>query len=97
MNIIKLEVRMKRCPSCKAIVSDEFNFCAKCGSELIEEECQCAKCGRTFAGGRFCPYCRHDNSNQSELLNERKLKVSFTKKEVAEMEMSESQARRVFD
>ena len=55
---------MKKCPKCKASVSDTAKFCVKCGfnikkheEEQAAQEYFCAECGIKFSGGLYCPEC----------------------------------------
>ncbi|PIU62041.1 hypothetical protein COS83_03035 [archaeon CG07_land_8_20_14_0_80_38_8] len=45
----------KRCPKCKAPISEGLKFCPKCGAKLI---IQCSECNSEYpVGTKFCTNC----------------------------------------
>jgi predicted RNA-binding Zn-ribbon protein involved in translation (DUF1610 family) len=51
------EQGVKVCPSCTAVVSQEFEYCPSCG-KFVGEHCE--KCHRRLEGvWKFCPGCGH--------------------------------------
>ena len=47
------------CANCKAVISEDFEFCPKCGARrAANAETKCWKCGKTInTADSFCRYC----------------------------------------
>lgn len=63
----KVMKRIRVCPSCKTIVTQEHTSCPECGMKLInktlydryrEQHLCCDQCGTVLAiDSRYCPHC----------------------------------------
>ena len=91
---------MSKCPNCNAPIMEGAKFCMNCGYSLVINEPKveiCPTCGFEVSGAKFCPQCGTSMKKIEANIDEKKVKVSLTKSQKAEFEMSEKKVSSIFE